>query len=294
MELLVASFIGTVLVSMALAAASSSRNLLRNDFTRTKINQTLRSGLDIIGADIRIGGENVPAAFPAFEVVNGMVGQPDQLVIRRNLVDRVLTLCDNATAGSSVTQLTFASGTGVLPSGSVSANCVFGDSAQASNLAEWSSFRTSSGTSPSAVKDAYIYDISTRLGQFIKYSGEGSTASSYFLTKTATPWTNNYNAGATIIMPIEEWRYTLANNSITLTINQDAVNVLNVVADISDFQISILMNDGTTKNSFTNADSWRSIKTIRISLSGQETTLGRLIQRQTSGEFFPRNVLSSR
>src|SRR5690606_12792998 len=91
-ELMVAAGIGLGLLAATAGVVLSNRGLFNIDMVRTRLNQNLRSSLDIIGMNVREAGENLPGSFPAVELINGN-DEPDELVLRRNLVDEVLKLC---------------------------------------------------------------------------------------------------------------------------------------------------------------------------------------------------------
>jgi prepilin-type N-terminal cleavage/methylation domain-containing protein len=88
-EILVALGIASLLLGVILSTTLGHRRLYVLDQNRTAANQNLRAALDILVADLRQAGERLPLDFPAVEVRNGT-----ELVLRRNLFDVVLSLCD--------------------------------------------------------------------------------------------------------------------------------------------------------------------------------------------------------
>ena len=86
MELIVSAGIGLGLLAATAGVVMSNRGLFNVDMVRTKLNQNLRSSLDIVGMNVREAGENLPGAFPAVELIDGGAG-PDHLILRRNLLD---------------------------------------------------------------------------------------------------------------------------------------------------------------------------------------------------------------
>jgi len=87
MELLVASFLGLIILALGAQSTLSLRRLYLHDIVRTRVNQDLRGSLDMIGVNIRQAGENFTMSFPAIQIVNGTGGAGDQLILRRNLLD---------------------------------------------------------------------------------------------------------------------------------------------------------------------------------------------------------------
>ena len=63
LEMLVASSIGLLVLTLLLSSTLASKNLFRADVVRTRINQDLRSALDIVGSQVRVAGENFVVSF---------------------------------------------------------------------------------------------------------------------------------------------------------------------------------------------------------------------------------------
>jgi hypothetical protein len=61
---------------------------------------------------------------------------------------------------------------------------------------------------------------------------------------------------------------------------------------ITAFDVSALMQDGTTKTAFTTADDWTDIKSVTFGVSGADTFRGSAVTRTAQASFFPRNILS--
>ena len=92
-ELLVALSVVLVITAGALSLSLSSRDLYLADNARTTLNQSLRAATELLSTDLRQAGERLPDDFPAIIIENGDAGAPDQLALRRNLIDAVLPLC---------------------------------------------------------------------------------------------------------------------------------------------------------------------------------------------------------
>lgn len=278
------SFLGLIMLALTLSATTSNRRLYKYDLVRTKINQNMRSALDIMGMDVRQAGENLFPTFPAIEIVNGAAGAPDELVIRRNLLDEVFNLCQALAAGSGNATIFVADNASVQPGCDKTSN--------ATNYSAWNAKRMADGGA-SHIIDAYIYNRATKLGEYFKYTSESSTATQYKLTRGSGSWANAYTVGSSSLYVLEEWRYRVRNNVLQIVTNQDTANPLNVVDGVQNFQVSALMQDGTTKTTYIPGDDWSLLKAIRISVTGTDTVQGKPVTRTLSADFFPRNILSN-
>jgi hypothetical protein len=105
-ELLVAALMSTLIIAASTQLIVSLRGSFVQDRTRVTTNQDLRSGLDLIGADIKQTAELLRPEFPAIQVIDGGGSNPDQLILRRNLLTDVLTVCSNIPAGSGKGNIT--------------------------------------------------------------------------------------------------------------------------------------------------------------------------------------------
>lgn len=280
-ELMVTSFLGLIVLALTLSATTANRRLYKYDLVRTKVNQNLRSALDIIGIDVRQAGENLFSTFPAIEIINGAAGSPDELIVRRNLRDEVFNLCQPLAAGSGNTTIYVADNSQVQPGCDTTSN--------ASAHASWSAYRIAEGGSV----NAYIYNRVTREGEFFVFTAEGSSASQYTLTRTAGTWQHQYDVGASSIYILEEWRYRLQNGVLQIITDQDTANPLNVVDGVSAFQVVARMQDGTTSAAFAPGDDWSDIQSLQFNLTGIDRAFGEDVVRTLTAEFFPRNILSN-
>lgn len=280
LELLVTSFLGLVITALCLSATTVNRYNFGKDLVRLRMNQNLRGSMDLITMDGKLAGENLGQGFPALEVVNGTSGATDEIVFRRNLVNEVLPLCTTITTGSTNRNIYFA-----VP-GNV-AGCGYSGQTQAFN--SWKSYRTSNGNSV----DAFIYDTATKTGEFFTYQTETDGGTSYYLTRNPVTWSHTYSVGSAAVYILEEWRYKVASNMLQVIQNRDSANPLNVSFNISDFQVVVTMQDGTTKTAFTTADPWTSISTVQVTVTGSDHYAGNTTTKTLSTQFFPRNILSS-
>jgi len=284
-ELLVAAVVGLLLVAMTMGATLAHQNIYELDLARTRLNQNLRGAVDMIGVDIRQAGERLPSGFPTIEIIDGVLGAPDELVLRRNILDEVLTVCEDIASGSSDGKI-------YLSSASVGASpaCVYG--AQSENYTAWNNHRTSNGGS---VK-VYIYNLTTGNGEFIDYTTEADSGTTLYVEQTTGSFTNDYAAENSAVYALEEWRYkidTVGSGDILQVIqNNDTANPMNVVFGIADIQIQAIMQDGTILDTFDSANDWADLEAIQIDASGTESTGKQEATARLISRYFPRNILS--
>ncbi|MCB0360520.1 MAG: hypothetical protein KDD44_12815, partial [Bdellovibrionales bacterium] len=231
-ELLVASTIGVLLVSLTHGVVLSNQRLYQYDLLRTELTQNLRSALDIIAGNAREAGERLPSGFPALEVVDGGGAVPDELVIRRNLLDEVLVVCSSISAGSTNTTIYASSSSATIPA------CVY-----PSQMTQWSTWGTYRGDNGGTV-NAYVYNQSTRLGEFVTYISENNGAD-LSITKAAGSWTNDYPAQNSAVYMLSEWRYRINGEYLEVIRDDDDANPLLIVYGIENFQVKVEMQDGT-------------------------------------------------
>lgn len=280
-ELMVAMALGMVVVSMALATSVAQKRVFTQDTVRTRINADLRSIMAIMNVNVRQAGENLPATFPAIEIVNGGGVAPDELVLRRNLLDEVLKLCSPITSGTGTSTLYFALTTAL-------AGCDF--TSNTANYNAWQSYRTSNGGS---VK-AYIYDSVTDNGEFFDYNDEDTnTTTDYYIQTSGHTWAHSYTSTAGAIYIMEEWRFQLDSGLLQLIENQDDTLPKNVADGISDFQVRARFQDGTVQDTLGPTDNWTQLEAVEISISATDNYAGNDISRTLTSRFFPRNVLSN-
>lgn len=296
LELMVATTLSLLVMGIGFSSIFAARQAVFYDFTRTRLNQQMRGAFDILSANIRQAGENLPSGFPAIELVDGGAANvTDQLILRRNLETQVLTVCSTITAGST-NSLYFAA-TPIDPL-NPRAGCIPTDPGTTTKYTAWHNDRISAGGSISA----FIYDYGTLLGEFFTYSNDSISTANAQIFRNGT-WTYGYTVAAEPIAStaavyiIEEYLVlvsTTAPNANVLQIikDKDYSTPYNIAPDITNLQVTITMTDGTVKTSFLRTDSWKLIKQIDVTLTGQSTWSNRIISTTTSGRFLPRNVFS--
>ncbi len=279
-ELLVSSSLGVLLIGLVMASILANRQLFKQDMVRTKINENIRGALDIVGTDIRLGGESFGSAFPAILVSNGSGSSADTLTVRRNLVAEVLPVCTALAAGSNA-PLQFA-----IPG--TTAGCIY--SGQTTSYQSWRNYRIANGNTV----NAYIWDSVAKAGEFFQYTSETDGATSYSISRSGT-WTRTYPTTSSAAYIMEEWKFQAngAGDELQLVKDQDTADPTTLAFNLKDFQITILQRDGTTKTSFTTSDTWTNIKSITVAITGKDSFLKEEVNRTLSASYFPRNVLSN-
>lgn len=279
-EFMVASGLGLVILAISLSMFLTNRRLVRYDVQRTSLSQNLRSALDIMGMNIRLAGENLPPAFPAVEIIDGISGAPDELIIRRNIRDEVLKVCQTVADGSS--DYLFFALSDLTP------GCIYSDQAQ--NFSSWSTYRSEEGPEVSA----YIYDPSTGTGEFFTYANEVDTGTTMYIElPSGDQWQNDYDPGLTAAYLLEEWHFSLVNDTLQMVIDNDDANPINIVFGLTDFQVQAELAGGTVVDEFAPPNQWPELQSVIISLSGEAATADQTLSRTLTSRFFPRNVLSN-
>ena len=285
LELLVTSALGLLILALAINATLTNRSTLGKDQIRVQLGQNLRGAMDIIGTDLRVGGENLSSGFPALEVSAGSGTTPDTLYVRRNLLDETLPVCVAITAGSATATI-------VVANSSTAAGCVY--ASRTHDFNSWKSYRTAKG----GTVNAYIFDTVTKKGEFFKYTGESDSGSVYSLTRQSGTWTNSYSytsgsSPSSWLYILEEWQYRVENALLQVVQNRDTANALNVMFGVTNFQVLMLMQDGTTMTSFASTDSWPDIKEVQVDLTATDRYRNDTLTATLTGKYFPRNILSN-
>ncbi len=286
LELLVATSMSLLIIGGAIGGTLSLRSLYAIDLSRTRLNQDMRSSIDFVGVYLRQAGERLPSGVLAIEIIDGTAGAPDELILRRNLLDEVLTVCQTIPANSSDTKIHLStSASGVSPA------CVYGGQAQ--NFSAWQAHRSAEG---GTVK-VYIYNLATQDGEFVDYVSESDTGLSMSIDRATGPITHQYDAESSAVYVMLEWRFrlsTLPSSEGVLEVieNEDLANPLRVAFGVTDFQLQAILQSGTVLTSFGSGDAWSELEAIEVSVSGSEQRKSQSIDTQLTSRFFPRNILS--
>lgn len=311
-EMLIALVVTLVVTAGALTLALSSRNLFALDAARTRLNESIRGSRDFLMADIRQVGERLSPTFPAIEIINGedlpsgQPGDPDRLVLRRNLVDTTLRSCRDV---DGTDRKIYISGLGEDDDidddprpGCVAVPDNDGDG-WADNHQVWRDYRLSSGELIDArlTVPAYLYNPQTGEGEFFLYHGDDRDEA-YIETVSGHSWTYEYPVeDLPQIFLLEERRYQLDGDLLQLVVNQDEVHPLNLVDGIEEFQLRARFRipappaapvEPAPWDSFGHGDDWTVLRAIEVRVHGRVIFKDESIEREWSSEILPRNVLS--
>jgi len=292
-EFLVATAIGLAMTAMVVSVTIATQRRYQFDLVRTSLNQNLRSALDILGSDIRQSGENLPSFFPAIEIINGDSGASDELVLRRNL-GTALWVCQNVGDGSAASgdagRVFLTDGAGSPAEPPLPAACL--NRQQEEQLDEWEQYRLSQDD---PVVDVFIYDPSTRAGEFFQYSDEHDDETSTMYIGENNSWQHIYTGGGSSVYIMTEWHYRVADNTLQVISNDHsaAEDILNVAFAVSNLQVRAIMQDGSVKDDFAPGEECTKIASIEVTITGEDTFRGEQMERIYSARFFPRNILSN-
>jgi len=290
-ELLVALTV-TVLVSAAvMSLAFSAQAVFETDKHRTSVNQNLRSGIDLLGMDVRQAGERLPGDAPAVEIIDGENDGPDRLILRRNQFDVVLPVCNLKISAGSATDALFCSRRDVThkyPPGCALAADSNSDG-WPDNLEAWRDYRVSHG----GVITAYLHNPATDVGEFFQYDAEDNSTMHIHKLNTDR-WEYTYElTDSPRIYILEQKEFFLEDGVLKCIVNGNTDSVLNLVSHISDFQTRAVFQDGTIQMAMSAADDWSDLAAVEVWLSAESEWKGRAIDNTLVTRFFPRNVMSS-
>jgi type IV pilus assembly protein PilW len=273
----------------ALTLATSARKVFEQDRNRTAINQNLRSGIDLLGIDVRQAGERMPGNAPAIEITNGASNAPDELILRRNLLDYVLPVCKNINNTSAADVVFVAkNGAGSIPPGCAPVPDSNGDG-WPDNIEAWRNYRLAHG---GAIL-AFIYNPVTHEGEFFTYDDEDN--SDFHIHRLNTEnWHHDYPVNQQPrIYIIDQRRYLMSGDILQYIENEDTAHPVNLVNRLLDFQVRALMDDGTVATSMPVTSDWTHLQSVEVKLVGTANFSGRTMRRTLMSRFFPRNILSA-
>jgi hypothetical protein len=285
--------------------ALSSQRLYHMDEARVRLNQNLNAAKDFLVTDVLQAGERLPATFPAIEIVRGedlpggAAGDPDRLVVRRNLLDTSMRSCRDV---DDTDPVTIAELDVAPPPGCVA---VPDDNADGwpDNQGTWRTYRLVEGRAvegEQAVR-AYIYNPTNGEGEFFWYWGEDAGEGTLVPPPTHV-WQNVYPAadGCQVFI-LEERQYEIVDGTLTLQVDRDPDETFNVVASLEDFQVRALFQvppppaaqvEPAPSESFGFGDDWSTLRAIELSVAGSVAYRDRDIDGSWRAEVMPRNVSS--
>jgi len=286
--MLVALAVGSGLLGVAITMALGSRQMFATDETRTRVQQSLRTSLDLLGIDVRQAGERLPGDFPAIEIVNGVSGAPDTLILRRNLLNEVLPLCETLTV-DDVDDEVLVADAGADPAPGCSPVPDGDADGVPDNIDSWLDFRTAAA----AAVPVYLFNPTAGVGEWFLFDGPGSSGDLFLEKANDDPWQATYDIDEQgRVYVLEERRYTLNGDLLEFLVNLSTTPI-HVAANLTDFQVRAIMADGTTVESLTAADEWTGLAAIEVSIAATNGIDSDAISGELSARFFPRNVLSN-
>ncbi|MCP3979330.1 MAG: hypothetical protein GY716_08380 [bacterium] len=296
-EMLVSSTLTLALGAATLALMTSARTLFDLDRERTRVNQSVKSARDFLGLDVRQAGERLPPDFPALEIVRGedlpggAAGDPDRLILRRNLVTTVMRSCRDVSGTER--KLYIAELQNPPPPGCVAVPDDDGDG-WPDNHRIWRDHRVANGIMLGRAKYvwAYIYNPVTRDGEFFRYWRD-SKAQAFLKTPTGQSWQFSYpvNQQARIYL-LEERRYQLNGDTAQVVINRVDADSVNIASDMVDFQILAHYTTGPPTDLLGASSAWSNLRGIEIALHSLRMYRGRPVEQRLTTILTPRNVLS--
>jgi prepilin-type N-terminal cleavage/methylation domain-containing protein len=251
-----------------------------NDMKRIRVQQNLRSAMDIISMNVRQAGEGLDGAFPALLLSQKTTPVTSVLTVRRKTLHEVLLACKAISAGS----------TRIYVSDRLSATSDCLPANVAGGLSAWTTARTNAG----GQLRIYLYDRVARAGEFLDFQSSGIFSSDDYLQVTSVKAA--YPAKSTSLYVIEEYSFSLDTPNATLQLVMDGSTATpdEIAYNISNFKVGFTMQDGTTRTSLAATDTvgWKNIRAVTMSLTGLEKWRKSTLSRTLSAEYFPRNVLS--
>jgi hypothetical protein len=260
-ELIASTVVASIVITVTLGGSMFNRELYAQDEVRTRVNQTLRSSMDLVGVDIQQMGEQIRRDDPRFPVVEltREFSNPNviddnwtsTLTMRRNLLP-YLPVCQDlgnlATSApmngiTSIQVFTRADATpgAVRPPGDCAtlANELDPNSAPAvdATVARWDTARQNNG----GTLRAFLYDGQGG-GQFVTVTALPGNSPANAATRAITIQSTNgvqvYTNGFAKLYFLEERRYEVdANNNLQLTVDNGTPQT--IVSGIQRFQVRI-------------------------------------------------------
>ncbi len=288
LELLVASCLGLMILAMTIGATRANQVLYEVDLARTRLNQNMRSALTIVGSDIRQAGERLPIAFPAIEIIDGEDGGPDELILRRNLLDEVLFVCEDVLTTDVSDKIYLSS-----DDADASPACVYGG--QTAAYAAWAAYRAAADN---GTVRAYIFNLSTKDGEFFNYTGEGDNGAEMYIQRPAAGFSADFQANVSAIYILVEWHYRISSLAsqqgvLQLIENQDTDHPQSVIFGLTNFQVNAIDTDDNVLTSFSAANNWTLLKALELTTTGEDRSGKQTVNSTLTARFFPRNILSN-
>ncbi|MGI6681458.1 MAG: PilW family protein [Bdellovibrionota bacterium] len=280
-ELLVCLFLSMLIVALLCQTIIVNNNLYSADIVRTSLNQDLKNAMAIISADVKEAGENLAKNFPAVELRQDATLGTSILTIRRNMLDEILKVCEPIAKGSTVSEIKFSlAGT--------TSGCIYSDNIY--NFDVWKQYRLQHGN----IAYPFIYDMAENKGEFFTYKGESDTSAEHSLIVNSFSASNDYNVGASAMYMVEEWQFFLQDGFLVLIENGQTHNPKKIINNVKKFLVNIETEDGVVHDTFLpeSGDMWSDIATIHITIGNEKSFMKKMVEKELSASFYPRNILS--
>lgn len=329
LELVLTTLVAGVMLAASLGVINEQRRNFLGDRDRININDNLRVALSLIGDDIKQAGERLEQQtnFPVVNIIDGASGAPDRIILQRQKLAEVLTLCQNLSMGSTSIDVADAKD---------NPNCATGTSP---NVTKWQEERwrqdniVGNNGSTNEKLWAYIFDPTkspgSSRGEFIQITAEtkgsctvpNNTNSECWTFTLDKPLTLNYNQSTSSatqpkLYVLEQKEYRLSDDTNTtertddkvleLIVNNQLSNPQRITNLLDDMQIRARTVSATGVETWDaefnpNPDAvvarnWQTLGGIEITLRGlnSSTSSGGLSAEQLTlqSQFLPRNVTS--
>jgi Tfp pilus assembly protein PilW len=170
LELLVALGLTLTVCGLIATGLRFNSEMYQTDIRRMRIQQNLRSALDIMSMNIRQTGEGLDELFPALLLSQSGSPASSVLRVRRKIQHEVLQLCANAPLGNTYV---FVSDDNATDTNCLPANV-------AASLAAWTATRTAQG----GQLRIFMYNRVAKVGEFLTYYGQSIQSGDDFLQVT--------------------------------------------------------------------------------------------------------------
>lgn len=287
LELLVAFAVTSILLGIALSITLASRRVVTADQQRIRLNQTLRSSMDLLGIDVRQAGERLPPDFPAIEVQNGEDGEPDTLILRRNMLSEVLPLCGELVEGEVEEEVRVADDGADPPVGCEPVPDSNADG-WPDNLGAWRDYRDANG----GTVPVFVYNPIGGFGEWFLFDGDGETTD-WVHKGDGDPWLQTYEVDQQgRIYMLEQRTYRLDDGLLQFTVNTNTAAPIHISANLIDFQVRVIV-DGVAQDELDTDQSWTDLSALEIVVTARLDEGRNPMTRSLTARFFPRNVLSN-
>lgn len=306
-ELLVAMAVMGIIASLLVPLVLTSRQAVQADQIRVGVNQQLRSASDLMGADIRTAGERFPSRsalqLQPIEIVKGTGGDPDEVVLRRNLWEGTLPLCQQNLGGNNQ-NVTVAAPPSPNSSWNAYPECIqpYLQNDWPRNL--WEINELAAEIGDNGVLRGYMWNPALNdgagAGEFFSFEvppasgpGQGQGQNRQLRRVGGGSWQHTHRQEEfPRIYILEERRYRLQDNVLELVINGDEDGALRAVSGITALTAQYILDDDSVVDALPANMGWRNIRGVSVRLTSAEEQGREGTERTLASTFFPRNVLS--